>query len=42
MTSYNKVNGTHASESKALLQDVLRDEWRWDGAVVSDWYEYLI
>jgi beta-glucosidase len=41
MTSYNKVNGTHASESKGLLQDVLRDEWGWDGVIVSDWYGHL-
>ncbi len=38
MTAYNKVNGEHASQSKFLLQDVLRGEWKWDGAVMSDWY----
>lgn len=37
MTAYNKVNGTHASESSKLLGDILRGEWAWDGLVVSDW-----
>jgi beta-glucosidase len=38
MTSYNKVNGTHCSENKFLLQDVLRKEWGHDGLIMSDWY----
>lgn len=38
MTSYNKVNGTHVSENKALLQDVLRKEWGYEGLLMSDWY----
>ncbi|GAM33412.1 hypothetical protein EIK77_003972 [Talaromyces pinophilus] len=38
MTSYNKVNGIHASENKRLLEDILRKEWRWDGLVMSDWF----
>lgn len=38
MTAYNKVNGTHAAESRNLLQDILRDEWKWEGLVMSDWY----
>lgn len=37
MTSYNKVNGTHASESTKLLDDILRKEWGFDGLLMSDW-----
>lgn len=37
MCSYNKVNGTYASENKWLLNDVLRNEWGFEGTVVSDW-----
>ncbi len=37
MCSYNKINGEYTSESKYLLTDVLRNEWGFDGAVVSDW-----
>ena len=37
MCSYNKVNGTYASENHWLLTEVLRDEWGFDGVVVSDW-----
>lgn len=37
MCSYNKVNGTYASENRWLLTDVLRGEWGFEGAVVSDW-----
>lgn len=38
MTAYNKVNGTHVSENKALLQDLLRKEWGYEGLIMSDWY----
>lgn len=37
MSSYNLVNGTYAHENPHLLLDVLRKEWGFDGAVVSDW-----
>jgi beta-glucosidase len=37
MSAYNKLNGTYASESKTLLKDVLRDQWHYDGVVISDW-----
>lgn len=37
MCSYNKVNGTYASESSYLLTQILRDEWGFEGLVVSDW-----
>lgn len=37
MCSYNRINGAYAAENKSLLTDVLRDEWGFDGFVVSDW-----
>ncbi len=37
MSSYNLVNGTYANESAHLLKDILRDEWGFHGAVVTDW-----
>lgn len=37
MSSYNLVNGAYAHENHHLLTDVLREEWAFDGAVISDW-----
>ncbi len=37
MCSYNRLNGTYASENKWLLTSLLRDEWGFDGYVMSDW-----
>ena len=37
MCSYNKLNGTYASEHHWLLTELLRDEWGFDGLVMSDW-----
>lgn len=37
MTSYNFINGVHSAENKWLLTDVLRGEWGFEGAVMTDW-----
>ena len=39
MTSYNLINGEHASQRRDLIIDVLRCEWGFDGLIMSDWYE---
>ncbi|MFZ0049949.1 MAG: glycoside hydrolase family 3 protein [Streptosporangiaceae bacterium] len=38
MAAYNKLNGEYVTEHPWLLTTLLRDEWAWDGVVVSDWY----
>jgi beta-glucosidase len=38
MTAYNKVNGTYMADHLELTRGVLRDEWGFDGVVVSDWF----
>ena len=38
MTSYNKINGTYAPENKRLVTDILKNEWGFEGVVMTDWY----
>ncbi len=38
MSSYNKVNGTYVAENKMLLTHVLRNDWNFEGLVMSDWF----
>lgn len=38
MSSYNRVNGTYVADDSGLMRSLLRDEWGWDGVVVSDWF----
>ncbi len=37
MASYNLLNGIHATENKRLLTDIARDEWGFDGLIMTDW-----
>ena len=37
MSSYNRINGAYANENRHLLQEILRDQWGFEGFVVSDW-----
>ncbi len=38
MSSYNKINGTYSAENHWLLTEVLREDWGYDGIVMSDWF----
>lgn len=38
MSSYNRLNGTYTAENHWLLTEVLRDDWGYDGIVMSDWF----
>lgn len=42
MTAYNRINGTHVSENRAILDGILRDDWGWrgddGGVVMTDWF----
>lgn len=38
MSSYNRIDGVYAGENPAILRDILKEEWRFDGLVMSDWF----
>ena len=38
MSSYPKINGTHGAQNKYLLTDILKNEWKFNGLVMSDWF----
>ena len=37
MSSYNQINGVHAANSRALCTAIVREEWGYDGVIMSDW-----
>lgn len=37
LSRYGRIKGLHCSENRALLQSILRDDWKFDGIVMSDW-----
>ena len=37
MTSYNLINGTHTSANRDLLEGIVRDEWKYEGLIMTDW-----
>ncbi|MBQ9814159.1 MAG: glycoside hydrolase family 3 C-terminal domain-containing protein [Lachnospiraceae bacterium] len=42
MTSYNRINGIHAAANEFLILQVLRDEWYYDGIVMTDWNSSMV
>lgn len=40
MASYSKVQGVSCSQSPKLLKNILREEWKWKGLIMSDWYVF--
>ncbi|KAF7554242.1 hypothetical protein G7Z17_g3046 [Cylindrodendrum hubeiense] len=38
MTGYHRINGVHGSEDPWLIEKILREDWGWDGLVMSDWF----
>lgn len=38
MSAYNRINGVHASENDITLRQILKEQWGYDGLVISDWY----
>ena len=42
MTAYNKINGTYCANSHDLCTKVLRNEWKFDGVVMTDWFASML